>query len=465
MNLAAVVDWSREWAFVDVFRHSRPWIEHGPKPFIYNDDGWPILSPGQNVETLMVRELDGHYPAGRYVATWRGSGTVDVPGYDVSGTVIHKPGRIEFNVHPADGGVQLVISSSDRRDPVRDIRVTMPSFENAKSPFHPLFLERIAPFEVLRFMKWQRTETSPTRTWDQRAKLDDARWSTDAGVPPEVMIDLANVRGANPWFCMPHLADDDYVHRFAKLVKERLRPDLKAYVEYSNEVWNWIYPATRYADAEGKRLALGNPAFGRYYAQRSVEVFRIWEEEIGRDRLVRVLASQFANAWLTEQVLTWKDAYKHADALAVAPYFGHEFGQTEAAPATANMTASQLLDQVAAEVDGPNRDQMMVQAALARKYGLALIAYEGGQHLVGVGGAENNQALTALFTAANRHPRMGEITRRHYKNWFAAGGGVYVAFIYAEAPSKVGSWGVLEFQDQPIADAPKYQAILNVLKK
>ena len=36
----------------------------------------------------------------------------------------------------------------------------MPGFENAKSPFHPLFLERLAPFEVLRFMKWQRTENS-----------------------------------------------------------------------------------------------------------------------------------------------------------------------------------------------------------------------------------------------------------------------------------------------------------------
>ncbi len=465
MNLASVVDWTREWAFVDVFKHSRPWIEHGPPPFVYDAHGWPKISPGQSVETLMVREIEGHYPAGRYVASWRGAGTVEVPGFDGIGIVKQKPGRIEFDVRPADGGIQLVVSGSDRRDPVRDIRVTMPGFENAKSPFHPLFLERLAPFHVLRFMKWQRTEYSTTRTWDQRAKMDDARWSTDAAVPPEVMIDLANTRGANPWFCMPHLADDDYVRRFAKLVKERLRPDLKAYVEYSNEVWNWIYPSTHYADEEGKRLNLGNPAWGRYYSQRSVEVFRIWEEELGRERLVRVLASQFVNSWLTEQVLTWQDAYKHADALAVAPYFGHEFGSAEMAPSVADWTAPQLLDRLAAEVDGSNRDQILAQVALARKYGLPLIAYEGGQHLVGVGGAENNPALTALFAAANRHPRMGEITRRHYQNWFAAGGGVYVAFAYVEGQSKVGSWGVLEFQDQPIADAPKYKAILDVLKK
>jgi hypothetical protein len=279
------------------------------------------------------------------------------------------------------------------------------------------------------------------------------------------MIDLANARGANPWFCMPHLADDDYVRQFARLVKQRLRPDLKAYVEFSNEVWNWIYPCAHFADAEGKRLKLGEPARGRYYAQRSMEIFRIWEEELGRDRLVRVLAWQFVNPQETEQVLSWKDAYKRADALAVAPYFGHEYGQPDTIGTMTNLTAPQLLDRIASEVDGPNREQMAAQAALARKYGLQLIAYEGGPHLVGVGDAQNNQAATALFIAVNRHPRMGEILKRHYENWFAVGGGVYVAFVYVEAPSKVGSWGVLEFQDQPITDAPKYRAILDVLKK
>jgi hypothetical protein len=448
MNLASIADWSREWAFVDVFKSSRPWTESA-----------------NGRQTYMVRELEGHYPAGRYVVTWKGAGEVNVPGFDVvKETMTHKPDRLECDVRPADGGLQLVVDS-DRRDPVRDLHAWMPGFEGAKSPFHPLFMERLAPFEVIRFMKWQRTETTTASSWDQRAKPDDERWSTDAGVPPEVMIDLANARRAHPWFCMPHLADDNYVRRFARLVKQRLRPDLKAYVEYSNEVWNWIYPTTHYADAEGKRLKLGDPAFGRFYAQRSVEVFHIWEEELGRNRLVRVLASQFANPWLTEQVLTWKDAYKHADALAVAPYFGHEFGRPEAAPAVATLTAPQLLDRLAAEVDGKNRELIQTQVALARKYGLPLIAYEGGQHLAGVGAAANDDALTALFVSANRNPRMGEITRRHYANWFAAGGGLYVAFVFAERPGKFGSWGVLEYQEQPPAEAPKYRAILDMLQK
>src|SRR5690606_13171413 len=46
-----------------------------------------------------------------------------------------------------------------------------------------------------------------------------------------------------------------------------------------------------------------------------------------------------------------------------------------------------------------------VNAAQARN--LSVIAYEGGQHLVGVFGVQNNDAITDLFTAANRDPRMG----------------------------------------------------------
>ena len=35
------------------------------------------------------------------------------------------------------------------------------------------------------------------------------------------------------------LALPEYLTEFAKMVKTKLDPDLKVYVEYSNEVWNW----------------------------------------------------------------------------------------------------------------------------------------------------------------------------------------------------------------------------------
>ena len=38
---------------------------------------------------------------------------------------------------------------------------------------------------------------------------------------------------ADPWFCMPHLADDDFIRRFATMVNERLDPSRFKYEEMS----------------------------------------------------------------------------------------------------------------------------------------------------------------------------------------------------------------------------------------
>jgi len=466
MNLASIADWSTELPLTDVFKASRPWVLKGPGKLAYDQKGNPLLEAGQSAETLMVREIDGHYPAGNYVATYEGTGKAEMRRWDVKKVVREQPGRIESEVVPGDGGIELAITASNPKDPVRNIHVWMPGSEKAPSPFNKVFLERLEPFGVLRFMDWQRTNHSPLKQWAQRAQLSDARYSTEAGMPLELLIDLANTRHSDPWFCMPHQADDDFVREFAQLVKGRLDPERKVYVEYSNEVWNGAFTQSRWAQEQGQKLKLGDPPGFRFYAQRSVEVFTIWEKVFGDSkRLVRVLGSQFANPWVSEQILTWQDAGKHADALAVAPYFGYSYGDPKTAEEVGKMSVDKLLDRLAEEIDGSNKEVLEKQAALARKYQLQLVAYEGGQHLAGFAGAENNQALTNLFLAANRHPRMGELYKKHLTHWFAGGGGLYVVFNDVGKPGKWGSWGVLEYQDQPADKAPKYQAIVDFAKQ
>jgi hypothetical protein len=43
------------------------------------------------------------------------------------------------------------------------------------------------------------------------------------------------------------------------------------------------------------------------------------------------------------------------------------------------------------------------------------VADEGGQNLVGAGGGENNDAMTKLFHAANRHPRRGAVCVKYLR--------------------------------------------------
>jgi hypothetical protein len=57
---------------------------------------------------------------------------------------------------------------------------------------------------------------------------------------------------------------------------------------------------------------------------------------------------------------------------------------------------------------------------------------------------------------------MYDLYVKHLKHWAEAGGDAYVLFNYVTAPSKWGSWGLLEYQDQPAQEAHKYRAFLDV---
>ena len=79
------------------------------------------------------------------------------------------------------------------------------------------------------------TNNSPQVNWHDRPQPKDASYASK-GVPLELMIDLANRLNAEPWFCLPHQANDDYIKQFASIVGASLNPHLRAWVEYSTHL-------------------------------------------------------------------------------------------------------------------------------------------------------------------------------------------------------------------------------------
>ena len=92
-----------------------------------------------------------------------------------------------------------------------------------------------------------------------------------------------------------------------------------------------------------------------------------------------------------------------------------------------------------------------------------LLAYEGGQSLVGIGSVTYNQSITNLFIAANRDPRMGDIYAKMLENWRDAGGGLFMHFLSVGQFSKFGSWGALENMLQQTS--PKYGALYQFIQQ
>lgn len=472
INLNGPADWNTELPFVDVFRFSRPWISHragaawgqGPKPAL-DAHGWVTrLEPDCWVETPLCTIPGGHYPAGNYTVLYDGEGTLEFLNAEI---VSQKPGRLVMRPDPRRGGFFLRIRATKPSDYLRNIRVLLPGFEKTygTNPFHPTFLRRWQGVAALRFMDWMQTNNSTIRQWAERPRKEDATYAVK-GIPLETMLDLANRLHADPWFCMPHRADDDYVRRFARLVKQRLDPKLRAYVEYSNEVWNGQFEQSRWAGEEGRRLGFAEKpweAGWRYTAHRSVQIFKLWEQEFGgRSRLVRVLPCFVANPYVSEQILGFQDAYRQADAMAIAPYLSCNVSPS-GKPSVAEVegwTARQALDYLEKTALPQSVAWIQAQQGLAKRYGLRLLAYEGGQHMVGVEGGENNERVTKVLHAANADPRIGSIYTKYYDAWTRAGGDLFCHFSSVGEWSKWGSWGLLQYYDENPARSPKFVATM-----
>ena len=487
-NLNGLSDWSTQWPFVDMFKMSRDWIPQRQGAawgqggtLKLTPEGWvESLEPGQTAETVMMID-NPHYPAGKYTLLYEGDGKIEF-AFDNAKIVDQSPGRMLVEVNPNGQGVFLQIKETNPRNPIRNIRFIMPGFEKTyqTQPFHPLFLKRLAPFGTLRFMDWMATNNSEVVNWRDRTTPNSPRQTGGKGIALEYMIQLANTLKIDPWFTIPAKASDDYVRQFATMVRDRLDPSLKPHIEYSNEVWNTIFSQHRYAAEQGKRRNLDNNDYTaslRYYSERSVEIFKIFEDVFGtkRSRLVRVLAGQAANPWTAEQILGWKDAYKHADAYAIAPYFDgadtDNNGQSDLndparVDTTLRMSPDQIVDSFLADI--PQEIKKMVDdnyAVATKRFGLPLYAYEGGPHLTAYQFPEDKQPqMTKLFAEANRHPRMREVYREYLNQWKRSGGAVFNQFVDVASTSKWGFWGAMEYQNQDLKQAPKYQGLLDFIK-
>ena len=103
------------------------------------------------------------------------------------------------------------------------------------------------------------------------------------------------------------------------------------------------------------------------------------------------------------------------------------------------------------------------QAELAEKFGVSLIAYEGGQGLVDWAAKDYLQHPNPLFFAANRDERMGDLYLDLYRQWKDLGAELFVAFSAPRSCNWHGCWGLKEHIRQPLDKAPKLEASLKFM--
>jgi hypothetical protein len=485
-NLSGFADWEPHRAMRNFLKNTRAepipysdacncWSFNNAQAVLaqmqFDENGYPLSLPqttsgGSTKLRFFVSASGQNMPPGQtYVLLYDGSGTITVQGG--ANNVNSSPGRIQFNLG-GDGTFWFHLESSQTGNHVRNIRIVRLADEFAdleNEPFYQVFLERIEPFQNLRFMDWMHTNNSTNVRWEDRKLPGHFTYGGDQGVPYEIIIQLANQLKKDIWICVPHAADNDYIANMARLFRDELDEDLVIYLEYSNEVWNWIFEQAQY-NIQNNPL---NLMYGRAMAQKARNVFRIWHEEFGEEscRVQRVLGIQAGFNYLNEHILAHlrQDEW---DFGSPTHYFGldhDETGMPRLDLLGASATVADVMENARNNFES-FRPFVKQDYRNIRVLGKEVITYEGGQHFVGNVFGIPYPYQQAMWDAQHTMEmyNMYQMMLDSIKHW-----GCRMASNFSlagEQESIYGSWGVLDDIDQPgpyIVTAPKYQVHLDNL--
>lgn len=498
MNLPGNNYWSTSLIFNDAMKTASDWLTYnatGDSPWNtdlvgqinFDENGFPLVVPhpvaGHPAQAL--RFLINNYYTGTFVVLFDGDGTLTFNG----GHSYTQNGRLYIELTGEGGHRWFHLTRSQQGNHVRNIRIIPVEFENNESAmptFYELFLEGLRPFHALRFMDWINTNNSRQEFWENRVTPSFYTQGGRDGISFDYAIELANLLDMDAWFCIPHRADDNYIRELARLVRDNLNPHLTIYLEYSNEIWNWLFSqaifvnenAPGHANAyvsEGLAAIRATPGDHPYKgAFMKARLFRLWREEFGQSefdrRVLRVAAGQAG----------WFDTFRRlveylfntigegADVLSPTAYFNFTTADHNRwnAMDPSLVTPDMIIDAVARDWPAWELNKREL-GALATRFGMSLAVYEGGQHMQPYlqGEFGYNQAVWD----AQIHPRMYDLYMENFRIMALpeVNTTLYVAFSYVSArESRWGSWGHLEYLEQLNAPnlreiAPKYQALLD----
>ncbi len=532
-GLNGISDWGPAQAFLNVFKTARDWTGHLPGQWggvdvedmtaqgVLDENGYPTRMPDDvtHLQTFVMTELpaEATYAAGRYRLTYEGTGELTVDWG--ASNVTYGDGEIWFDYTPnGENMVAISIRSTDTSgtgDHLRNIELVkeehIPAYD-AGETFNPLWLDLVDDVHALRFMDWMSTNNSTVVSWDDRPTPD--MYSYDSGVPVEIMVELANQTSAEPWFNIPHNADDDYIRQFAQYVRDNLDPDLRAHFEFSNEVWNFTFGQARDSAADAEIRFGGEVEAGwvQEYGARSAEMAMILDDVYAgeEDRLVKTIATHTGWPGLESAILEAPDyvaldpanaaPYTLFDTYAVTGYFGYGLGANKAEAVLSWIAESRTQAETQADALGlagaersayveahkfdlatdraiqelrdgsvtgdPSSslaelfDTFAYHAAVAEEYGLDMVMYEGGTHVVATGQYTGDPVLSEFFIELNYSDAMGQLYTELLDGWVDAGGTLFNAFVEVAKPSQWGSWGNLRHLGD---DTARHDALVEFL--
>ncbi|OJU89711.1 MAG: hypothetical protein BGO13_10625 [Burkholderiales bacterium 66-5] len=472
MNLPMLSYWDRSFAMADVVRQAR-----------FVDTSWgtntnPDATGAPGVDFRLVFNA-ATIGAGTYKLIFTGKADLSLGGVP-GGQVRNQAYDATSNRSTADvvlpqnvtGNTWLTFENTRRTaastgaNGVTQVHLWRPGYATDGSViFTSEFITAMRKVQILRAMDMTSTNTNPTAHWSERTRPDFIGMTEDKGQSWELLAQLANASGRDLWINVPVKADDDFIVRLAQLFRygsdgvnpytseqanplyPPLRSDLKLYVEYGNEIWNFsggfygfgwakaMSDAVRFdtshpiaRDVPGEWLALQ-----RFIAWRSATIsktFRsVWGDGAMMSRVRPILAAQAGNAngYLSSGLIWAEGEYGDVSKIWWGGG-GASYYDSTVAPSDTHAATMQGYFDGLPDADFANR--IKVDTTWLKGYGLHHVSYEGGPE-PGGSALGSGAAGDALSNAYNTDPRMPGRMAAAYDLWQANGGEVLLYYNYS----------------------------------
>ncbi|WP_165071623.1 NPCBM/NEW2 domain-containing protein [Paludisphaera rhizosphaerae] len=449
VNLYTYYEGTNDPLFTDVRRLMTSWTSPSNSPLSLTSTGYPLATATSNANLA-------YYPDGVYQVSYKGTAVVDFSGIGVLAAPMTKGAdgvtrgllNVAFaNAPGAERKLTMTVETTSTTDPMSDLHIWMPGVATDGSKLYTdQFLQSLKPFDYVRFMDWNWTNNSTVTSWSQRSVVD----SFGAGnISFEAMIELCNESGDSMWVTIPALANDDYVRNLAALIHQKLDPNLKVYIEYSNETWNGSF--TQY----NQTLAMAN---SDYRVSATNDMDKVAQESaLQLKRISDIFHTEYGSSFTSvipvfsgwtiypgylsqglDTVARWYgNPTQYIKSTAIAPYATALGGSTSA-------DVPKLISDLDTAIAN-NASSIAATAAVAASYGLPLDMYEGGVHVL----YATAPALEAVLT----DPLMYDVMRRYMDSW-AANGGRSATFYTLDDPT----WGLKP--NTTWADSQRYDGVL-----
>ena len=474
-NLDGLRDGGHSLPYVDLIKQSRMW----GSPFSPSDQnatydpitGWPTSDFGV---VIVSNSFD---IGGTYLLHAKGDAQVhmasELPGYIANKTYDSSTNTLSALIILPQGASQMRLSFRHTTGPgLQNISILQPGYNlSSQSNMTTLILTHLSRFNIIRFMEWTRTNNNSDVHWNDTTSLYWPQYTMPQHNPWETIPLIVNQlnKTTDIWINVPFHASDDYVLNLAKLMLKQLKPDINIYIEFSNEVWNYLFPQATanliaandsvYNHGDPLHLNYDNITNSEYWAYRRIasqikrisDLFKIifGNDNVGQWKRIRpILGGHCIKPIVIIDSLDYLNAIygppsSFLHGIAIAPYFNLGKYKT-----WSNLTSDQVLDGLNSSLQtylpeqGWNEQAPVgIHAIYAAWYGLVVHGYEGGTDTAAGCG---NCSLEAKTNAIRDH-RMTDLCVTYLNGWYRYGFQPINWFVAGTSrTTSTGSWGLLE---------------------